>query len=262
MRIAIYAIRTSEKWKCCLSLDMQVDFQWWCGVNRWIDENERACSLVLLSTQVPLGWAVVIQRDFDPSKTWINGEIGLAEIFVPGLKFVLLQEPEGSRTQWSVLFKEIQKLDGSYVNSFIEKRNVVGEWDLLMRRAEPLIQCMAGRALLAGEVEALLAEVAGDTGDWRSAAQFGVLLGRLRLEAGWHSPPRSAPGWRAAGPWPRAGDAARGPKPHGMRRVRLGGLRLLRGVPRDGARPRQVPAAMAQDGHGRGPHRGLGPVGA
>ena len=34
------------------------------------------------------------------------------------------------------------------------------------------------------------------TGDWRAAAQFGVLLGRLRLEAGLAQPdPRGRPGW-------------------------------------------------------------------
>lgn len=112
------------------------------------------------------------------------------------LSSFLLQEPEGNRSQWCVLFTEIQQLDGSYVNSFIEMRNVAEDWVLLMQQAELLIQCMAGRALLAGEVEALLAEVAGDIGDWRSAAQLGVLLGRLRLEAGLAQPaPQDAPGW-------------------------------------------------------------------
>ena len=64
MQIAIYAIRTSEKWECHLSLDMQVDLQWWYGVKRSTDEKGSACSLVLLSTQIPLGWAVVIQERF------------------------------------------------------------------------------------------------------------------------------------------------------------------------------------------------------
>ena len=39
MQIAIYAIRTSEKWECHLSLDMQVDLQWWYGVKRSTDEK-------------------------------------------------------------------------------------------------------------------------------------------------------------------------------------------------------------------------------
>ncbi|WP_179292178.1 hypothetical protein [Paenibacillus campinasensis] len=60
----------------------------------------------------------------------------------------------------------------------------------------------------------------------------------------------------------------RGREPHGMRRVRLRGLRLLRGLPRYGAQPRLCPAAAwhsraGRAGHGRGfPHRGPGPVGA
>ena len=73
------------------------------------------------------------KRDFDPSKTWINGEIGLAQIFVPELGSVLLQEPEGSRSQWSVLFKEIQMLDGSYVNYSIVDWNEAEDWGLLMQ---------------------------------------------------------------------------------------------------------------------------------
>lgn len=197
MRIAVYAIRTSEKWECYLSLDMRVDLQWWYGVKRSTDEKASPRSLVLLSTQVPLGWAVFIQERFrfiQDMDQW--GKSDWRKYLYQSLAPFLLQEPEGSRTQWSVLFKEIQMLEGAYVNNSIEDRNEVEEWDLLMQRAELLIQCMAGRALLAGEVEALLAEVSGDTGDWRSAAQLGVLLGRLRLEAGLDQPaPRSTPGW-------------------------------------------------------------------
>lgn len=197
MQIAVYAVRTSEKWECYLSLDMRMDIRWWCEVNRWTDEKTRALSLVLLSTRVPLGWAVVIQerfRSIQDMDQWEKSD--WQKYLYQNLSSFLLHEPEGSRSQWSVLFKEIQMLDGSYVNYSIEDRNEVEDWGLLMQRAELLIQCMAGRALLAGEVEALLAEVSGDTGDWRSAAQLGVLLGRLRLEAGLAQPaPGSAPGW-------------------------------------------------------------------
>ncbi|MFE0557767.1 hypothetical protein ACFW1P_17830 [Paenibacillus sp. NPDC058910] len=196
MKIVVYAIRTSDKWECCLSLDMRVDFQWWYGVKRWTDEKASVRSLVLLSTQVPLGWAVVIQERFRSNQDMDQwGKSEWKKYLYQSLSSFLLQEPEGNRSQWSVLFTEIQQLDGSYVNSFIEMRNVAEDWVLLMQHAELLIQCMAGRALLAGEVEALLAEVAGDTSDWRSAAQLGVLLGRLRLEAGLAQPaPLGAPG--------------------------------------------------------------------
>ncbi|MCT1403916.1 DNA/RNA helicase, partial [Paenibacillus sp. p3-SID867] len=190
MRIAVYAIRTSEKWKCYLSLDMRVDTRWWCEVNRWTDEKTSAFSLVLLSTQVPLGWAVFIQerfRSIQDMDQW--GKSDWHKYLYQSLAPFLLQEPEGSRSQWSVLFKEIQMLDGSYVNYSIVDWNEAEVWGLLMQQAELLIQSMAGRALLAGEVEALLAEVSGgDTGDWRSVAQLGVLLGRLRLEAGLAQP--------------------------------------------------------------------------
>ncbi|MGG4344526.1 helicase-related protein [Paenibacillus lautus] len=197
MQIAIYAIRTSEKWKCYLSLDMRVDFQWWYGVKRWTDEKASARSLVLLSTQVPLGWGVVIQERFRSNQDMDQwGKSEWQKYLYQSLSSFLLQEPEGNKSQWSVLFTEIQLLDGSYINSLIEKRDMAEDWALLIQQAELLIQCMAGRALFAGEVEALLGEVAGDTGDWRSAAQLGVLLGRLRLEAGLAQPaPQGAPGW-------------------------------------------------------------------
>ncbi|RAR39812.1 DNA/RNA helicase, partial [Paenibacillus sp. MDMC362] len=197
MRIAVYATRTSEKWECYLSLDMRVDLQWWYGVKRSTDEKAGSGVLVLLSTQVPLGWAVSIQerfRSLQDMDQW--GKSDWQKYLYQNLSSFLLHEPEGSRSQWSVLFKEIQMLDGSYANYSIVNRNEDEDWGLLMQQAELLIQCMAGRALLAGEVEALLAEVSGDTGDWRSAAQLGILLGRLRLEAGLAQPaPRSAPGW-------------------------------------------------------------------
>lgn len=197
MRIAVYAIRTSEKWKCYLSLDMRVDLQWWYRVKRSTDEKASSGALVLLSTQIPLGWAVFIQerfRSIQDMDQW--GKSDWQKYLYQNLSSFLLHEPEGSRSQWSDLFKEIQMLDGSYVNYSIGDRNEAEDWGLLMQRAELLIQCMAGRALLAGEVEALLAEVAGDTGDWRSTAQLGVLLGRLRLEAGLVQPaPQGTPGW-------------------------------------------------------------------
>ena len=63
MRIAVYAIRTSEKWKCYLSLNMRVDIQWWYGVNRSTDEKASSGALVLLSTQI-LGWAVLHSKRF------------------------------------------------------------------------------------------------------------------------------------------------------------------------------------------------------
>ncbi|MGV2643557.1 DNA/RNA helicase, partial [Clostridium perfringens] len=140
MQIAIYAIRTSEKWKCFLSLDMRVDLQWWYGVKRWTDEKTSVRSLVLLSTQVPLGWAVVIQERFRSNQDMDQwGKSEWQKYLYQSLSSFLLQEPEGNKSQWSLLFTEIQLLDGSYVNSVIEKRNVVEDWTLLVQQAELLI---------------------------------------------------------------------------------------------------------------------------
>ena len=77
----------------------------------------------------------------------------MAEIYVSGIKPVLLQEPESSRSKWSALLQETQLLDGIYLSSLIEKGAVLVGWDALVQQAELLIECMAGRALLAGEIE-------------------------------------------------------------------------------------------------------------
>ncbi|MFE9277890.1 helicase-related protein [Paenibacillus glucanolyticus] len=198
MQIAIYAIRTSEKWECRLSLDLRVDFQWWYGKKRWLDESANNPIFVLLSSQMPLGWAVEIREKFRSINEMNEWSVREWQNYVfLGLRGFLLQEPEVSRPQWGALFKEIQLLNGARIRSLMEMGSTVEHGAVLMQQAELLIQCMEGRALLAGEVEALLAEVAGeDTGDWRSAAQLGVLLGRLRLEAGLAQPaPRHSPGW-------------------------------------------------------------------
>ncbi|KZS45812.1 competence protein ComF [Paenibacillus glucanolyticus] len=198
MQIAIYAIRTSEKWECRLSLDLRVDFQWWYGKKRWLDESANNPIFVLLSSQMPLGWAVEIREEFRSINEMNEWSVREWQNYVLlGLRGSLLQEPEVSRPQWGALFKEIQLLNGARIRSLMEMGSTVEHGAMLMQQAELLIQCMEGRALLAGEVEALLAEVAGeDTGDWRSAAQLGVLLGRLRLEAGLAQPaPRHSPGW-------------------------------------------------------------------
>lgn len=197
MQIAIYAIREAEKWNCYLSLDMRADLQWWYGRMRKADERAGTPFLVLLSSRAPLGWAVEIQAKFQPVPDMDRWERpDWLRYMYRALSPFLLQEPESSRSKWSVLLQEIQLLDGTYLSSLIEKGAILVGWDALVQQAELLIECMAGRALLAGEVEALLGEVAVGTGDWRAAAQLGVLLGRLRLEAGLAQPaPRKGPGW-------------------------------------------------------------------
>ncbi|MEF7439128.1 helicase-related protein [Paenibacillus lautus] len=196
MQIAIYAIREAEEWNCYLSLDMRVDLQWWYGRKGPVIERDSVPLVVLLSSRVPLGWAVEIQARFQPipdMDRWVKSD--WQRFMYQALNPFLLQEPESSRSKWSVLLQEIQVMDGAYLSSLIEKGAVLVGWDALVQQAELLIECMAGRALLAGEVEALLGEVAVGTGDWRAAAQLGVLLGRLRLEAGLAQPaPRRGPG--------------------------------------------------------------------
>ena len=160
-------------------------------------------------------------------------------------------------------------LDGSYVNYSIVDWNEAEDWGLLMQRAELLIQCMAGRALLAGEVEALLAEVFGDTGDWRSAAQLGILLGRLRLEAGLAQPARRVrPAGCAAGPWPRCrrcGSEARSRTACaacGSAACAYCEACLAMGRSRASALLLHGAAGSAVRGTAGVPHHGLGPVGA
>lgn len=229
MQIVIYAIRTSEKWECYLTLDMRVDLEWWYGMRMRPNRNASMGLFVLLSMNCPLGWAVEFRDGFKSMREMDDwGEREWQRYVYQRLSPFILEEPESTKQRWAECVRNVRILERPTLFSYVENADssqgwkpvgapgqriegrepeeawivkkipagVKSGWDGMMQHAELLIECMAGRALLAGEVEALLAEVAGDHGDWRSAAQLGILLGRLRLEAGLAQPaPRGAPGW-------------------------------------------------------------------
>ncbi|PAK51967.1 helicase-related protein [Paenibacillus sp. 7541] len=229
MRVALYMLRNEEQWNCCLSLDLRVDIEWWLGSLR---NNGKGTRMVVLSEHMPLGWAVAWRDHYTPltgMDAW--GETEWRRYMRGKLMSFVETEPPENRASWEALLHEVS-LWGEFEQSsqkvrrtashtlsaslplgtngaFAAARTLPAErqgrresqgidLDELMRRTELLCRRMVGRALLAGEVEGLLAEVAGDGGDWRPAAQLGCLLGRLRLEAGLgpdRPAPRGVPGW-------------------------------------------------------------------
>ena len=83
MKAALYAVRTAGRWRLMVSLDLRVDVWWWTGEN-WMEgsyiisgvqigeiqelgragTSARADKLVILSRQLPLGWAVLLRDRF------------------------------------------------------------------------------------------------------------------------------------------------------------------------------------------------------
>ncbi|MEC0175605.1 hypothetical protein P4H83_12115, partial [Paenibacillus favisporus] len=61
MRVAVYAIRQGQRWRMKISLDLRIDIVWWeyVGRNAGMDGT-----MVLLSNEMPLGWACKAVKDF------------------------------------------------------------------------------------------------------------------------------------------------------------------------------------------------------
>jgi len=196
MQMIVYAVRTPDRWRCYLSLDMRVDLQWWYGDG----EGRKGLSgrpprIVILASSIPLGWAASIRDTFRPLQEMDQWDAGEWQCYVDKqIASCVNEEPERNQARWRAVTQDVRVLDERAVLSGWTPSGRE-EWAALMRQAEQLICAIEGRALLAGEVEALLAEAAGGTRGWRSAAQLGVLLGRLRMEAGLAQPaPRVPPG--------------------------------------------------------------------
>ncbi|EHB45767.1 helicase domain protein, partial [Paenibacillus lactis 154] len=189
MQMIVYAVRTTDAWRCYLSLDMQVDLQWWYGDGEGQKGiSDRPHRMVILASSIPLGWAAVIRDTFRPLQEmdqWGGDEWqGYVDKKIASY---ISEEPERNQARWRTVTQDVRVLDERAVLSGWTPSGSE-EWKALMRQAEQLICAIEGRALLAGEIEALLTEAAGGTGGWRSAAQLGVLLGRLRMEAGLAQP--------------------------------------------------------------------------
>ncbi|MCM3000722.1 DEAD/DEAH box helicase [Paenibacillus cellulositrophicus] len=61
MRVAVYAIRQGQRWRMKISLDLRIDIVWWEYVCRNAGVNG---TMVLLSGDMPLGWACKVARGF------------------------------------------------------------------------------------------------------------------------------------------------------------------------------------------------------
>lgn len=61
MRVAVYAIRQGQRWRMKISLDLRIDIVWWEYVCRNAGVNG---TMVLLSGDMPLGWACKVAKDF------------------------------------------------------------------------------------------------------------------------------------------------------------------------------------------------------
>ncbi|MFD3764584.1 DNA/RNA helicase, partial [Paenibacillus lactis] len=194
MQMIVYAVRTPDAWRCYLSLDMQVDLHWWYG-DREGQKGISSPRMVILASSIPLGWAASIRDTFRPLQEMDQWGVGEWQGYVDKqIVSFISEEPERNQARWRTVTQDVRMLDERAVLSGWTP-NDSKEWTALRRQAEQLISAIEGRALLAGEVEALLAEAAGVPGGWRSAAQLGVLLGRLRMEAGLAQPaPRVPPG--------------------------------------------------------------------
>ncbi len=275
MRVAVYAIGHEGKWRIKRSLDLRVDVLWW---------GQRFCAkpgfarIVLLSAATALSSAVRLEQRFEP-RTEMSGW----DLRKWGLWFRERMEEEAGRGMNGDAAVGGQALFGGSGES-LHSGTGVWMWDfrqampeqvlrLLERPAGPgqaagalaelggmsdaLVAQVSGRSLLAAEVDALLQEMApGLAGAWHSAAQLASLQGRLALDAGLaDAGPRRGGGLLRMGrprlpPLPALRQRSHGP--HGMRRVRPRGLRLLRGVPRSGAQSRLFAAApLSSEGPGR-----------
>ncbi|WP_342480748.1 helicase-related protein [Paenibacillus sp. FSL L8-0340] len=174
MRVALYAVKNKECWHLWVSLNIQVDNVWWSGVGGEGWNGQSADKRVLLSADLPLGWAVKLRDNVKP----VKGMQEWTEEHWAGYLANLLQAE----------INEEQEAGGEWKNStqfhstasFSERTARFA----LSAQADRLVEALSGRSLLQSEVEALLEEkepLLADT--WQAAAQLAHLQGRLKLEA-------------------------------------------------------------------------------
>ncbi|MGN7762066.1 DEAD/DEAH box helicase [Paenibacillus sp. 22594] len=226
MQAAVYAVELEGDWSMWVSLHMNVDRLWWSGTGgeRGGWNNNEADKLVLLSSALPLGWAVKLREHWDSSRAarqWQEADWGRYMAEVLRAEIDVERRCGGS---WNVgglckevsflaSWKEEERTAGYKQGPFIDKEKYQSDMGSEMgicgaalgAAAEQLLQVLDGRSLLQPEVEALLEEqLPGLAGQWRAAAQLCHLQGRLSLEAA----VGAAPALRSAGAWPTARGAS------------------------------------------------------
>ncbi|AIQ61289.1 hypothetical protein PBOR_33605 [Paenibacillus borealis] len=207
MRVAVYAVEHNAAWEIRISLNMAVDRLWWHGEGKggvgW--GGRQADRLVLLSPSFPLGWGVKLREGFRASPAMGLWNMEEWERYVANcLKAEIRQEQvaggfreaerltAGNISGESILdgagggVKEAT-ISGNYGGQpVLPKECLLGWSDLaaLAAAANQLAAALAGRSLLQGEVEALVAERLPElAGNWPAAAQLAHLQGWIRVEA-------------------------------------------------------------------------------
>lgn len=216
MRVNLYVVRMKAGWEMEISLDLAVDVLWWTqkgfvqssysiGKRAALghatgDEDGVTGRMMLLSESMPLGWAVLLRDRFKPSvmydrwtvKQWkeyigkeLQAEIALEQRLV---------DREASRSLLEKMI-HIRKIELSKVQREEDRKEGGGEdassyagrrhWAALEEQASRLADALAGRSLLEGELQQLLAERMPDLAPaWRSALQHAHLQGRVLLGPG------------------------------------------------------------------------------
>nr|WP_325175579.1 hypothetical protein [Paenibacillus sonchi] len=220
MQAAVYAVELNGDWEIRVSLEMDVDRLWWSGTGEeregW--NTRTADKLVILSSALPLGWAVKLRESWSSTRAGRQWQV---EDWGKYMTEVLKGEIAGERAAgggWCEerLYQEVtvctlvntaKVIAVQHGKAYMEAEKyrpaidaeVGGRHLDLGAAAELLVKVLEGRSLLEPEVEALLAErLPGLAGQWRAAAQLAQLQGRLRLEAAVGKAPalRSAGGGR------------------------------------------------------------------
>ncbi|OKP85828.1 hypothetical protein A3844_15865 [Paenibacillus helianthi] len=200
MQAAVYAVELEGDWSLWVSLHMNVDRIWWSGTRGERDgwNNRAADKLVLLSSALPLGWAVKLREHWDSSRAarqWQEEDWGryMAEVLRTEID---VERRGGGSLNVGGLYTEV---DENYRSAIGCEKGICA--DVLGAAAEQLMQVLDGRSLLQPEVEALLEEqLPGLAGQWRAAVQLCHLQGRLSVEAAVGAAPvlRSTGAWHTA----------------------------------------------------------------
>lgn len=207
MRVAVYAVERNAAWEIRISLNMAVDRLWWNaegnGGEGW--GGGQADRLVLLSPSLPLGWGVKLREGFRASPAMLLWSKEDWKRYVAKcLKAEIRQEQEEGglreeewltagnisgesmldRTEGGV--KEVA-ISGNYGGQPVFPKESLLGWGgpaALAAAANQLAAVLAGRSLLQGEVDALVAERLPElAGNWSAAVQLAHLQGRIRIEA-------------------------------------------------------------------------------
>ncbi|MBU5670943.1 DEAD/DEAH box helicase [Paenibacillus brevis] len=211
MRVSLYAVKVKTGWKMEFSLDLEVDIWWWMEKKHKLEYepvNKRKVSgnsqrrrevlterIILLSESIPLGWAVLLRNHFKESAMcdkWTNKQ--WREYIVNELQVELTLERNSGHHQASSVLLEpmihIREVDAREIRDREYEKGKENElnsdrWSVLEEQASRLADALAGRSLLEGELQQLLAERMPDlVPAWRSALQHAHLQGRVLFGPG------------------------------------------------------------------------------